>query len=279
MKVALVLGGGGARGFAHIGVLKALEKHDLEPVAIAGCSMGGLVGAMIATGHSSTKIMDIVTAIKPWDLLDRSRMGALIGGNGMAHQMEKFLPATFEELKLPLSVTAVDIQAGSLMVFSKGPLYPALRATSSLPGIISPEKCNGRYYIDGGLLNNLPVDVITAMSNAPVIAVDVAGPKNRHIPLEESLLNRAKNVVKGQKRPLVFELFMKAFDIPSAMLTESRLALNPPDLLLSPDLDPDLKTEDMGRYREAVEAGYDVADRAFESFAQAHQNLNQETDQ
>ena len=276
MKVALVLGGGGARGFAHIGVLKTLEEHNLEPVAIAGCSMGGLVGALIAAGHNSSSITNIITTIKPWDLLDRSRMGALIGGKGMAHQMEKYLPPTFEELNIPLSVTAVDIQEGSLNVFSEGPLYAALRATSSLPGIISPEKINGRYYIDGGLLNNLPVDVITAMIETPVIAVDVAGPRNRKIHLEESLLKRAKSIVKGEKRPLVFELFMKAFDIPSTMLTETRLALNPPDLLLRPALDPDLKTEDMGRYDEAIEAGYVAANEAIGSFVTNFKDRHQE---
>ena len=275
MKVALVLGGGGARGFAHIGVLKAMEERGLKPMAIAGCSMGGLVGAMISAGHNSKKITQIVTTIKPWDLLDRSRMGALIGGKGMAHEMEKYLPKTFEELNFPLSVTAVDIQEGSLMVFSKGPLYPALRATSSLPGIISPEKCNGHYYIDGGLLNNLPVDVINAMTDAPVIAVDVASPRNRKIPLEESVLKRAKSIVKGQKRPLVFELFMKAFDVPSTMLTETRLALNPPELLLRPKLNPDLKTEDMGRYDEAITAGYKVADEALDAFVKTWQYKNQ----
>ncbi len=269
MKIALVLGGGGARGFAHIGVLKAMEEHGIEPAAIAGCSMGGLVGAMIAAGLHSREILEIITAIKPWNLLDRSRMGALIGGRGMAHEMEKYLPKTFADLRIPLSVTAVDIQAGSLMVFSEGALYPALRATSSLPGIISPEKHHGRHYIDGGLLNNLPVDVIAAMTDAPVIAVDVASPRNRTIPLEESLLKRAQGVIKGQKRPLVFELFLKAFDIPSSMLTETRLALNPPEVLIRPRLNPDLKVEDLGRYEEAVAAGYEAANEALTDFVRS----------
>jgi len=231
--------------------------------------LGGLVGALIAAGYDSAGILKIIKAIKPWDLLDKSRMGALIGGKGMAHVMSKYLPDTFEELKIPLAVTAVDLQEGDLSVFSKGPLHPALRATTSLPGIISPEKYENRYLIDGGLLNNLPVDVIGSMTNAPVLAVDVAAPRNRHVPLEESLLKRAEHVLKGHKRPLVFELFMKAFDIPAAMLTETRLALNPPEMLLRPDLDPDLKTEDMGRYIEAIEAGFAIADAELDKFCQS----------
>ena len=262
MKISLVLGGGGARGFAHIGVLESLAKRGLEPVAIAGCSMGGLVGALFACGHDHKDILNIVNTIKPWRLLDRGRMGALIGGQGMAHEMGKYLPQTFEELGLPLAVTAVDLQEGRLVVFNSGPLHMALRATSSVPGIISPEKVGDRYLIDGGLLNNLPVDVIHSLAEAPVVAVDVSPPANRSIPLEDSLLDRAKNVVRGENRPLVFELFIKAFDIPAAMLTETRLALNPPDLLIRPRLDPNLKIEDFKRYPEAVAAGFEATEAA-----------------
>jgi len=268
MKIGLVLGGGGARGFAHIGVLKSLEKRGLEPVAIAGCSMGGLVGAMVAAGYDSKRMLEIVTEIKPWKLLDMGKMGALIGGSGMAHAMGEYLPDTFEELKIPLAVTAVDLQEGKLAVFTEGPLQPALRGTSSIPGIISPEKHGDRYLIDGGLLNNLPVDVIRSLTNAPVLAVDVAAPVNRHVPLDESIMERAKDIIKGKKRPLTFELFMKAFDIPSAMLTETRLALNPPEVLVRPRLDPDLKTEDFKRYPEAVEAGFEATEAALDKAAQ-----------
>ncbi len=266
MKIALVLGGGGARGFAHIGVLKSLAERGIEPVAIAGCSMGGLVGALFAAGNDHRQILKIIHSIKPWKLLDVSRMGSLIGGKGMAHEMEKYLPKTFEELNLPLAVTAVDLQQGNLVVFNEGPLHPALRGTSSIPGIISPEKYGDRYLIDGGLLNNLPVDVIHSLSNSPVVAVDVAPPANRNIPLDESLLDRSKKIIRGKNRPMVFELFMKAFDIPQVMLTEARLALNPPSLLIRPKLSVDLKMEDMNRYDEAIDAGYEAAEKALENF-------------
>lgn len=265
MDIGLVLGGGGARGFAHIGVLKSLEKRGLNPVAIAGCSMGGIVGALIAAGYDSARILDLVEQIKPWKLLDVGSMGSLVGGRGMAHQMEKYLPNTFEDLEIPLAVTAVDLQEGNLVVISDGPLHPALRGTSSIPGIISTEEYKGRYLIDGGLLNNLPVDVIRSMTHAPVLAVDVASPPNRHIPVEASFVDRAKKVIAGKKRPLNFEMFMKAFDIPASMLTASRLALNPPDVLVSPRLDPDLKTEDLKRFAEAADAGYIATEAALDA--------------
>ena len=265
MKIALVLGGGGARGFAHVGVLKSLAENGIEPVAIAGCSMGGLVGALFAAGHDHLQILDIIQTIKPWNLLDVGRMGSLIGGKGMAHVMGKYIPKTFEDLKIPLAVTAVDLQEGKLVVFNEGPLMPALRGTSSIPGIISPEKHGEQYLIDGGLLNNLPVDVIHSLSNAPVVAVDVAPPPSRRILIDESLMSRTKSIIRGKSRPLAFELFMKAFDIPAAMLTETRLALNPPDLLIKPALDNDLKMEDMSRFSEAIDAGYEATEKAIQN--------------
>ena len=264
MDIGLVLGGGGARGFAHIGVLKSLEKRGSKPVAIAGCSMGGIVGALIAAGFDSGRILDIVDQDQTLETAGSGQMGSLIGGRGMAHQMEKYLPDTFEELEIPLAVTAVDLQEGKLVVISDGPLHPALRGTSSIPGIISTEEYKGRYLIDGGLLNNLPVDVIRSMTNAPVLAVDVASPPNRHIPVEDSLVDRAKEVIAGKKRPLNFEMFMKAFDIPASMLTDSRLALNPPEILVRPRLDPDLKTEDLNRFAEAADAGFIATEAALD---------------
>ena len=121
-----------------------------------------------------------------------------------------------------VAVTAVDLQEGKLVVFTEGPLHPALRGTTSIPGIISPEQHGDRYLIDGGLLNNLPVDVIRSMTHAPVLAVDVASPPDRNIPVEESRKDRALAVISGKNRPLAFEMFMKAFDIPAAMLTTSK---------------------------------------------------------
>ncbi len=101
-------------------------------------------------------------------------------------------------------------------------------------------------------LSALLIKYLTAKGLTPVLAVDVASPPNRHIPVADSLAERAKDIIAGKKRPLPFEMYMKAFDIPAAMLTESRLALNPPDILVRPRLDPDLKTEDMNRYKEAM---------------------------
>jgi NTE family protein len=263
MKIGLVLGGGGARGFAHIGVLRAMEEHDLEPVAIAGCSMGGIVGGMIAAGYDAAGIEEGIAGIKTHKILDRGRGGSLVGGKGIANLLDEYLPDTFADLRLPLAVTAVDVQKGEMIVYRQGELRPALRATSAIPGVIEPVEHEDRILVDGGLLNNVPVDVIRTMTHRSVLAVDVAAPPDRRLVFEGNFLQRAREARKKNHRPLMVELFMKAYDIPTHVLTRMRLSLNPPELLIRPALDPDLKTEDFKRMEEAIEAGYRAASRAF----------------
>jgi len=110
--------------------------------------------------------------------------------------------------------------------------------------------------VDGGLLNNVPVDVIRTMTHLPVLAVDVAAPPDRKLVFEDNFLKRIRETYKKGQRPLIIELFMKAYDIPTHVLTKVRLSLNPPALLIRPPLDPNLKVEDFKRLEEAIEAGY-----------------------
>ena len=261
LKIGLVLGGGGARGYAHIGVLRAIEERGLKVEAIAGCSMGGIIGALHAAGFSADEIKELFEGLDLIGLLDRSGMGGLIGGKGVTRHLEKHLPATFEDLKIPLSVTAVDVQRGRLIVLNRGKLMPALRATSALPGIFAAVKHTGRILIDGSLLNNLPVDVIRTMTLAPVVAVDTSAPANRQLMFEDerTLWEKVRTPLMRGKRPLIFEMLMKSIDIPQGPITSMRLSLNPPEVLIRPQLDLDLKIEDYNRVEEAVNAGYEAA--------------------
>lgn len=257
-EVGLVLGGGGARGYAHIGVLKALAERGIEPVAIAGCSAGAIAGAFHAAGFGPEAMVSVLEKQSFAAFLDLGAKGGIIGGSKLRDFLAEHLPETFEELSLPLSVTAVDLQRGRLDVFKGGELVPALLASSALPGILSPVEHRGSFYLDGGLLNNLPVDLARTMTLAPVIAVDVAAPPDRKLTLKDdrSLWRKlVKPVVEGQ-RLLTVELFLKSFDIPAAFMTELRLAVHPPDLLIRPPLPKDFKLEDFGRLDEGVEIGY-----------------------
>ena len=261
LQIGLVLGSGGARGYAHIGVLRALAKHEIDVVAVSGCSMGGIIGAQHAAGYSAEAIHDMWRRFDMLRLIDRSTMGGLIGGRGVMRLLERHLPGTFEELKIPVAVTATDVQRGKLVVLKSGNLPRALRATSALAGLFAPEIYEGRVLIDGGILNGLPVDVIRTLTQAPVVAVDVLPPPDREIAFTDArpAWERVRRPIRGG-RPLIFEMLMKAIEIPQAPLTSIRLSLNPPEVLIRPALDPDLKLEDFRRLEEAVEAGFEAAD-------------------
>jgi NTE family protein len=261
VKVGLALGGGGARGFAHIGVFRALRERHLDIVAVAGCSMGGIIGAFIAHGRSAEETREVFREMNPIRLIDRARKGAIFGGKGLAHQLESHLPERFEDLKTPLRVTAVDVQGGRVVTIGEGALIPALRATSALPGIFSPVEIDSRILIDGGLLSNVPVDQVH------VIAVDVTVPANRKLVFEDNrtFWEKLKEPIQAGKRPLFIDLLVKAYDIPAAVLSDLLIAVYRPEILIRPPLDPDLKVEDFGRMEEAVESGYEEAARVLDS--------------
>jgi len=260
--IVLVLGGGGARGLAHIGALRAIQERGLRVRALAGCSMGGIVGAFVAAGFDADAIEEIARGIRYESLLAFGEMGGIVGGDGLASLLAKHLPESFADLAIPLLVTAVDVQKGKLVVLNDGALVEALRATSALPGLIAPVRYGDRILVDGGLLNNLPVDLARTLGRGTVVAVDVASPPDRQLRFDErGFWERLRDVVKPQ-RALTVELFMKSFDVPQAVMTQMRLALTPPDVLVRPTLDRDFGIEQFGRIDEALEAGYQVARQA-----------------
>jgi NTE family protein len=261
MKVGLALGGGGARGFAHIGVMRAIEERGIEPVAVAGCSMGGIVGAFVANKVPSDKIRAAFADLKAISLLDWSSKGGIIGGRGLEKQIEQHLPRRFEELKLPFRATAVDIQDGRVYVFSEGEIVPALRATSAVPGVFSPVEHDGRVLVDGGLLSNVPIEEVRSLTTAPIIAVDVTPPADRALVFEGNrrFLARLHAPLHSGQRPLFVDLLTKAYEIPAAILNDMRIAELRPQIYIKPRLDRNLKPEDFKRMDEAIEAGYKEA--------------------
>jgi len=258
MKVGLALGGGGARGLAHIGVMRALEERGVEPVAVAGCSIGGIIGAFVANGVASAQIRAAFEDIQAFSLFDWSGKGGLIGGKGIEKQIERYLPERFDQLKLPFRTVAADIQEGRQYVFFEGEIAPALRATSAMPGVFSPVEHDGRILVDGGLLNAVPIGEVRSMTTRPILAVDVTVPADRKILLEDerSFLEKLKAPFQPGKRPLLIEMLMKAYEIPTAILNDVRNAALRPEILVKPRLHRDHRMEEFGRMDEAIEAGY-----------------------
>jgi NTE family protein len=162
MKIGLVLSGGGARGIAHIGVVKALLEKQIKPDVISATSSGAIVGAMLAHGYSPDELIQLLIETRFYPYL---RFG--FGSNGILQmsRMEAFLckyipENTFESLQIPLVVTATDVVSGEEVQFRSGELALPVIASSCIPGLFSPIVFNGHSLVDGGVLNNLPVEPI-----------------------------------------------------------------------------------------------------------------------
>lgn len=160
MNIGLVLSGGGARGAAHIGVIKALEEYSIFPTHIAGASAGAIVGALYAAG---VPWPEILTFFKTTPLFHTKRFArkkpGFLNSENFYDDLKSYLPQDrFEDLKKPLFIPAANIVDGTSKMFSKGQLIKPIIASASFPGVFTPTEINGKYYVDGGTLNNFPVE-------------------------------------------------------------------------------------------------------------------------
>jgi len=181
LRVALVLGCGAARGFAYIGVIKALEAQGIVPGMVVGTSAGAVVGALYASGMSGFDLqkqaLDIQeNMVTDWALPNR---GVLKGGalQDFINQRGGNLP--IQKLPKPLGVVATDLQSGEMVLFRQGNTGMAVRASSAVPGVFQPVAINGRDYIDGGLTSPVPAQAARAMGADFVIAVDISNASRR----------------------------------------------------------------------------------------------------
>jgi NTE family protein len=175
-KIGIALGSGGARGFAHVGVLKSLIEEDIPIDLIAGSSMGALVAAFYGAGYDMNTMVKLSTSFRRKYYLDFTipKMGFIAGRK--VKDLVKFFTKgkKIEELSIPVGIVATDLIKGERVVFTEGNLSEAVRASISIPGIFVPEKINGRLYIDGGVIDRVPVSVVKDMGADIVIAIDVS---------------------------------------------------------------------------------------------------------
>lgn len=205
-KIGLALGGGGARGLAHIGVAKELLKEGIEIDMIAGCSMGAIIGACIALGMKMEEVEDIILKFsskrKIVSLLDFGIMnGAVMKGEKSYGFLEShFGDATFSKTKIPFSAVATNLNTGEETVISRGRIMTALRASSGVPGIFPPVKIGKDYFIDGGVVNPTPVDVAKDMGADVIIGVDLV--LSKHTRLENpnmfTTLMQSYEIIRNQ---------------------------------------------------------------------------------
>jgi NTE family protein len=200
MNIGLVLSGGGMRGVAHIGAIKALEEHNIIPTHIAGSSAGAIVGALYAYGYDYMAIYKFFESIQLIDITKYAlNKPGLIDAEKFYKNFKTYLiEDDFSVLKKELFITATDILNGKLDIFKKGQLIRPVIASSAFPGVFAPVKINGKYYVDGGVLDNFPVkllkkkcDVIIGIYVNGYETIDIKNLKHSHNVVERAFKLKA----------------------------------------------------------------------------------------
>jgi NTE family protein len=270
-RVALILGGGAARGLAHIGALEVLERERIRPAFLAGSSMGGLVAALAATGLDAGTIRERARGFRfpRWFV-----PGGLVAWDRIfAPAVPSLEHATFESLATPLALLAVDVESGRPVVLHSGELLPAVRATCALPAVLPPIELGGRLLVDGGLANVLPVDLAAMAQPDVVVAVSVRARRERKLPaLRRRLAGAGWSVGRLLPNPvtawLSFELLVRASEIALDRQATLAAAMVGPEVLIEPDV-RDLGLRDFHRLDEAVEAGRRATEAALPALRRA----------
>ncbi|HWV58333.1 MAG TPA: patatin-like phospholipase family protein, partial [Longimicrobiales bacterium] len=176
-RVGLALGGGAARGYAHLGVLRVLEQEGIRPDLIVGTSAGALAGVFLAAGFSVERIEAWAAGLR-WSLIARpvvSRLG-FVSNDRLGRLLRRTLPVqTFQELSLPFACVATDVATSDPVVIADGDIPSAIQASCAIPGIVTPVRRDGRMLMDGGVSANVPTSAARSMGADIVIAVDVNG--------------------------------------------------------------------------------------------------------
>ena len=286
-RVALALGSGGARGWCHIGALRALAAQGVAPIAVAGCSIGALVGAAWAADRLD-ELEQTARALTQTGLLryldPALETGGVLGGQGVEMLFRKLdLPERIEDLKHPFVTVATDLASGKEVWLREGPLIPAVRASMSIPGMLRPVQLNGRWLIDGGVVNPVPVSAARALGGDAVIAVNPngrggkdhwqehqvpsvwqkLGAEKLHDQLPKALTDILPDVTEKQSTPSMLNVLDVTIDILVDFVLATRNAVDPPDVLLEADL-TDFVTTELYRASEAIDEGVRITEAAKE---------------
>lgn len=270
-KIALALGGGAARGWAHIGVLRALDEADIQIGTVAGTSIGALVGGCYLAGKLDEleEFARSLTMRRIVGLLDLAIGGSgLFGGMRLSKRMREHLAGiNIEDLDRSFTAVATEIATGHEIWISSGSLSTAIHASYALPGIFEPVQCNGRTLVDGALVNPVPVSVCRAHEAPLVVAVNlhydlygrsaVVKHNASEIPLDgDADATRAQR--KKSARMGMTNVMVEAYNIIQDRISRARLAGDPPDMLLMPRLS-DIGLSEFHRASEAIDRGYEEA--------------------
>lgn len=282
-RVGLALGSGSARGWAHIGIIEALEEAGIHPEVVCGASIGALVGAAYASGNLPW-LHEWVETLSWWDvvrLMDVRLNGGFIEGERLMEIFREYVEdQEIGKLSCRFAAVATDLETGREQWLEEGSLLDAVRASMALPGLFSPARYQERWLVDGGLVNPVPVSLCRALGAEVVIAVNLNGDivgKRRKRPQERAahegrldpLMNRLNESLRrnlpaallssgrgadGSGSPGLFTVLLDSINIMQDRITRSRMAGDPPDIYLAPRL-AHLGVLDYDRAAEAIEQG------------------------
>jgi NTE family protein len=300
-SIGLVLGSGAARGFAHIGVMRALIAHGIKPDIIVGTSMGALVGGCYATDQLDTleEWARSLTMRRIIGYLDvRIGGSGLIGGGRLANRLEESIGETLiEDLPIRFAAIATEIGTGHEVWLTRGSLSLAVRASYALPGIFPPVHLGGRWLVDGALVNPVPVSAARALGARVVIAVNMDADRfgrGTTIASHGSELNDAppaaiepprngfarlrgifgaeralkRQIIAGDSRPSFSTVMVESFNIMQDRLTRMRLAGDPPDVHITPRIGH-IGWVDFHRAAESIDVGRAATEKAIDSITES----------
>lgn len=238
-KVALVLGGGAARGFAHIGVIQALEESGIPIDMVVGTSAGSVVAALHASGKSGTELQRIALSMEEASFSDW-RLPLFTPGVIKGEALARFIRAQvdakqIQDLPIRLGIVATDLQSGQGILFQRGDVAMAVRASSAIPAVFQPVSISGHEYVDGGLVAPVPVSYARQMGAEVIIAVDISAAPQANASQDS------------------FQILMKTFAIMGSSI--NRFELRDADVVVKPSLQG-LSSTSFSSRREAITAGY-----------------------
>jgi NTE family protein len=246
-KINLALGGGGTKGFAHIGVIRQLEKEGFQIAAIAGTSAGGIVGALYALGHTTKEIEEFSKRLDYSQMFFRGDGDApsLLGLGGLHKLIDEIIgTAEFCESEIDFATTAVDIQSGQEIILNSGSIADAVKATTAVPGIFPSWQHGDLYLVDGGVLDPVPVSTARWLNPAhPVIAINLTPLMSQwenipridvppYIPIPNFLVAQFNQLRLGK----AMHIFIDSIEIMTNTIAELRLKIEKPDVIIHPDV-------------------------------------------
>lgn len=286
MKIGLALGAGAARGWTHLGIIDGLEALGIKIDIVTGCSIGAYVGAAYASGNLP-KLKEWAFELSDWQVLRLLGVGISRGGLASGEQVfkllaDEFSAAHFNEMQKPFALTATDLYSGREVIFKEGEVVEAVRASCAIPALFPPVKFNGRWLVDGAVVNPVPVNLCRSLGADFVIAVNLSADFR-----PEMLDKNTQAHIKAQQKtdetlaknqsflrswfspepkddaptpPGIMSVMSNSLDIMQARVTRSRLAGDPPDILIEPHL-RDVGLLEFEKAQELYAAGKEAVDR------------------